>query len=56
MLRAITIASGDSGFVDFTFKLNLKVAGKKYGKQVGPIQSYLKITRCRANKGSGSKW
>ena len=41
-VKRITIASGDSGFVDFTFKLNLKVAGKKYGKQVGPIQAYLK--------------
>ncbi|BBH21198.1 isoleucine--tRNA ligase 2 [Paenibacillus baekrokdamisoli] len=41
-VKAITIASGDSGFVDFTFKLNLKVAGKKYGKEVGPIQNYLK--------------
>ncbi|SEN13058.1 isoleucine--tRNA ligase [Paenibacillus sp. OV219] len=41
-VKAITIASGDSGFVDFTFKLNLKVAGKKYGKHVGPIQGYLK--------------
>ena len=41
-VKRITIASGDSGFVDFTFKLNLKAAGKKYGKQVGPIQSYLK--------------
>lgn len=41
-VKTITIASGDSGFVDFTFKLNLKVAGKKYGKHVGPIQAYLK--------------
>jgi len=41
-VKAITIASGDSGFVDFAFKLNLKVAGKKYGKFVGPIQGYLK--------------
>ena len=36
-VKTITIASGDSGFVDFAFKLNLKVAGKKYGKHVGPI-------------------
>ncbi|MFB9325405.1 isoleucine--tRNA ligase [Paenibacillus aurantiacus] len=41
-VKTITIASGDSGFVDFAFKLNLKVAGKKYGKHVGPIQAYLK--------------
>ncbi|MBB3109074.1 isoleucyl-tRNA synthetase [Paenibacillus phyllosphaerae] len=41
-VKSIKIASGDSGFVDFTFKLNLKVAGKKYGKHVGPIQGYLK--------------
>ncbi|MBW7455077.1 class I tRNA ligase family protein, partial [Paenibacillus sepulcri] len=41
-IKTIAIASGDSGFVDFTFKLNLKVAGKKYGKLVGGIQAYLK--------------
>ncbi|WP_425466159.1 isoleucine--tRNA ligase [Paenibacillus methanolicus] len=41
-VKSITIASGDSGFVDFAFKLNLKVAGKKYGKHVGPIQAHLK--------------
>ncbi|GGD70859.1 isoleucine--tRNA ligase [Paenibacillus nasutitermitis] len=41
-MKSITIASGDSGFVDFTFKLNLKAAGKKYGKLVGAIQAYLK--------------
>ncbi|MBW7473632.1 isoleucine--tRNA ligase [Paenibacillus oenotherae] len=41
-VKTITIASGDSGFVDFSFKLNLKTAGKKYGKLVGPIQAYLK--------------
>ncbi|WP_219836372.1 isoleucine--tRNA ligase [Paenibacillus sp. R14(2021)] len=41
-VKAIKIASGDSGFVDFAFKLNLKVAGKKYGKHVGPIQAHLR--------------
>ncbi|MCQ6558248.1 isoleucine--tRNA ligase [Paenibacillus mendelii] len=41
-VKSITIASGDSGFVDLTFKLNLKVAGKKFGKNVGPIQTHLK--------------
>ncbi|RAP76637.1 isoleucine--tRNA ligase [Paenibacillus montanisoli] len=41
-VKSITIASGDTGFVDFAFKLNLKAAGKKYGKHVGPIQGYLK--------------
>lgn len=41
-VKTITIASGDSGFVDFSFKLNLKTAGKKYGKLVGPIQAHLK--------------
>lgn len=41
-VKSITIASGDSGFVDFSFKLNLKTAGKKYGKLVGPIQAHLK--------------
>ena len=37
-VKAITVQNSDSGFVDFTMKLNLKVAGKKYGKHVGPIQ------------------
>ncbi|AJY77862.1 isoleucine--tRNA ligase [Paenibacillus beijingensis] len=41
-VKNIVIETSDSGFVDFTFKLNLKVAGKKYGKNVGPIQGYLK--------------
>ncbi|MFC5651660.1 isoleucine--tRNA ligase [Paenibacillus solisilvae] len=49
-VKSITIASGDSGFVDFTFKLNLKVAGKKYGKHVGPIQSYLKSLQADQTK------
>ncbi|MFC3344144.1 isoleucine--tRNA ligase [Paenibacillus abyssi] len=41
-VKTITVETNDSGFVDFTLKLNLKVAGKKYGKLVGPIQGYLK--------------
>ncbi|MBH5316884.1 isoleucine--tRNA ligase [Paenibacillus sp. GSMTC-2017] len=41
-VKTITVQTSDSGFVDFTLKLNLKVAGKKYGKQVGPIQGTLK--------------
>jgi len=41
-VKAITVQNSDSGFVDFTLKLNLKVAGKKYGKNVGPIQAQLK--------------
>ncbi len=41
-VKAIVIESSDSGFVDFNLKLNLKVAGKKYGKHVGPIQAQLK--------------
>jgi isoleucyl-tRNA synthetase len=41
-VKAITVQTSDSGFVDFTLKLNLKVAGKKYGKYVGPIQASLK--------------
>jgi isoleucyl-tRNA synthetase len=41
-VKTIVIENSDSGFVDFTLKLNLKVAGKKFGKNVGPIQSYLK--------------
>jgi len=41
-VKTITIASDDSSFVNFNLKLNLKVAGKKYGKNVGPIQAALK--------------
>ncbi|WEK52966.1 MAG: isoleucine--tRNA ligase [Candidatus Cohnella colombiensis] len=41
-VKSITLVGDDSGFVDFNLKLNLKVAGKKYGKNVGPIQAALK--------------
>jgi len=41
-VKRIVIEASDSGFVDFTLKLNLKAAGKKLGKLVGPIQSHLK--------------
>jgi isoleucyl-tRNA synthetase len=41
-VKTITLAGDDSGFVNFNLKLNLKVAGKKYGKNVGPIQAALK--------------
>lgn len=41
-VKHIEIESNDSGVVDFTLKLNLKVAGKKYGKNVGFLQGFLK--------------
>ncbi|GGH26233.1 isoleucine--tRNA ligase [Paenibacillus segetis] len=41
-VKTIEIETSDSGFVDFTLKLNLKVAGKKYGKNVGFLQNYMK--------------
>jgi isoleucyl-tRNA synthetase len=41
-VKTITLVSDDSGFVNFNLKLNLKVAGKKYGKHVGPIQAAFK--------------
>lgn len=41
-VKSIVLETSDSGFVDFTLKLNLKVAGKKYGKNVGFIQGFLK--------------
>jgi len=58
-VKAITVQTSDSGFVDFTLKLNLKAAGKKYGKNVGPIQAALKAleadqTRAVVNGGSFS--
>jgi len=41
-VKAIKVENSDSGFVDFTLKLNLKVAGRKFGKLVAPIQQALK--------------
>lgn len=41
-VKDIRIETSDNGFVDFALKLNLKVAGKKYGKNVGPMQARLK--------------
>ncbi|MCM3337100.1 isoleucine--tRNA ligase [Paenibacillus sp. MER TA 81-3] len=41
-VKDIRIETSDNGFVDFALKLNLKVAGKKYGKNVGPLQASLK--------------
>ncbi|BBI34655.1 isoleucine--tRNA ligase [Cohnella abietis] len=41
-VKKICVVNDDSGFVNFNLKLNLKVAGKKYGKYVGPIQSAFK--------------
>ncbi|WP_150266235.1 isoleucine--tRNA ligase [Paenibacillus tepidiphilus] len=41
-VKHINVENSDSGFVDFTLKLNLKVAGKKYGKNVGFLQGFLK--------------
>lgn len=49
-VKQITIETSDSGFVDFTFKLNLKIAGKKYGKNVGAIQGYLKALAPEATR------
>jgi isoleucyl-tRNA synthetase len=41
-VKQIRVEHDDGGFVDFTLKLNLKTAGKKYGKFVGPVQAHLK--------------
>ncbi|MNH85306.1 Isoleucine--tRNA ligase [compost metagenome] len=41
-IKRIEVEQSDSGFVDFTLKMNLKVAGKKYGKNIGFLQGYLK--------------
>ncbi|MDQ1912196.1 isoleucine--tRNA ligase [Paenibacillus sp. GD4] len=49
-VKAIRIGSNDREFVDFTIKLNLKAAGKKYGKLVGPIQNRLKELTPRETK------
>ncbi|MCC3372875.1 isoleucine--tRNA ligase [Cohnella sp. REN36] len=50
-VKRITLVTEDSDFVDYTLKLNLKLAGKKYGKHVGPIQGALKgLTAEQANR------
>ncbi|WP_040949536.1 isoleucine--tRNA ligase [Gorillibacterium massiliense] len=50
-VKEIELAASDAGFVNFSLKLNLKLGGKKYGKLVGPIQSYLKgLTAAEAKK------
>lgn len=49
-VKQIVVQSSDSGFVDFTLKLNLKVAGKKFGKLVGPIQGELKAMNPEATR------
>ncbi|CAM3533680.1 isoleucine--tRNA ligase [Paenibacillus lupini] len=49
-VKTIVVQNSDSGFVDFSLKLNLKVAGKKYGKHVGPIQAYLKGLAAEATR------
>ncbi|CAG7619816.1 mupirocin-resistant isoleucine--tRNA ligase MupB [Paenibacillus solanacearum] len=41
-VKHIRVERSDSGFVRLNLKLNLKEAGKKYGKFVGPLQSRLK--------------
>jgi isoleucyl-tRNA synthetase len=41
-VKSINVVRDDSVFVNFNLKLNLKEAGKKNGKNVGPIQAALK--------------
>lgn len=41
-VKKIRVEQSDSSFTTYHFKLNLKAAGKKYGKLVGPIQNHLK--------------
>ncbi|MGC5328067.1 isoleucine--tRNA ligase [Brevibacillus sp. SYSU BS000544] len=41
-VKDIRVEQNDSSFVNYYLKLNLKVAGKKYGKLVSPIQHHLK--------------
>jgi isoleucyl-tRNA synthetase len=41
-VKSIAVQNSEDGFVDFTLKLNLKIGGKKYGKNVAPIQTALK--------------
>ncbi len=41
-VKSVRYEQSDSGFVNLSLKLNLKVAGPLYGKNVGAIQNYLK--------------
>lgn len=41
-VKDIRVEQSDSSFVTYHLKLNLKVAGKKYGKFVAPLQNHLK--------------
>ncbi|MCZ8520807.1 MULTISPECIES: isoleucine--tRNA ligase [Paenibacillus] len=41
-VKDVRIEQSDSEIAEFRLKLNLKTAGKKYGKQVGAIQNHLK--------------
>ncbi|MFC5452868.1 isoleucine--tRNA ligase [Paenibacillus aestuarii] len=41
-VKSVRLEPNDSSFVDYQLKLNLKVAGQKYGKFVGPLQQHLK--------------
>ncbi|MGM0712070.1 isoleucine--tRNA ligase [Brevibacillus parabrevis] len=41
-VKSIRLEQSDDGFVTYHFKLNLKVAGKKYGKLVSGLQAHLK--------------
>jgi len=42
-VKSITEKRSEADFVRYTFKLNLKVAGKKYGKLVCAVQNHLKL-------------
>lgn len=41
-VKQIEVEHSDSGFVDFALKMNLRIAGKKYGKNIGFLQNHLK--------------
>ncbi|WNQ09578.1 isoleucine--tRNA ligase [Paenibacillus aurantius] len=41
-VKEIRMEKNDKGFVEYKLKLNLKAAGKKYGKFVAPLQQHLK--------------
>ncbi|MFC0216273.1 isoleucine--tRNA ligase [Paenibacillus chartarius] len=49
-VKEIRIERSDSDFVDVKLKLNLKVAGKKYGKFVGALQNRLKELTARETR------
>lgn len=56
-VKQIHAVTEESGFVDYALKLNLKAAGKKYGRLVAPVQNRLKqLSAAEAGQAVNSGW